>query len=626
MVGPRRRRAVAGGAPAHRGGRDRARRAAPAGFHRQRGGRGSSEHEAAIGSVVAALWAALTGAGVARRQVASARAPVRAIAILEWAGRVAPVSFVVGYLLILSALIHRIVVVRLAGLTLAARTAAGELRARRAGRGGLATGHAAGPDRMARSRRRLQAQGVGAGRRGVVGVVAGGPERVLAAPVLPQPAGALLSRRLAHARAPTRSPGSTATTTCRWPTLARPRRARPYPIFNAALNLVGGKNLAWQQRKAASFVFTPGYCGFEYRVDEQGENARRLPAVPTGAPAHHAQRRSDSLTVGLAMAISGAAASPNMGYHSSPTLAFLMTVFNVRLGLVAAQSRAEAGRAGPTSTRGLSLRELLYELLGMTTDDAQVGLPVGRRPLREPRHLRAGAPPLPLHHRVRRRAGRRRHVRGSRQRHREVPRRLRRGHRNRRQHHHAARAGRRQRVALRDRAHPLRPARSPTKLAGTLALHQELADRRRAGRRAALRGRAPRVSARADLAISSSTSRSSKATARWAATSRTRCSGRRRRGAAERERWPGAAVSSTRVEIFTRLTPGVGAGRRRRRPTRVQRYSAALDAHLVDGAQHAGAAVPRRADVPGDAEPDRPALRPARPRWAPPPTSAGACR
>jgi hypothetical protein len=32
------------------------------------------------------------------------------------------------------------------------------------------------------------------------------------------------------------------------------------------------------------------------------------------------------------MAISGAAASPNMGYHSSPALTFLMTVFNVRLG------------------------------------------------------------------------------------------------------------------------------------------------------------------------------------------------------------------------------------------------------------------------------------------------------
>jgi len=38
------------------------------------------------------------------------------------------------------------------------------------------------------------------------------------------------------------------------------------------------------------------------------------------------------MSLGTAMAISGAAASPNMGYHTSPPLAFLMTVFNVRLG------------------------------------------------------------------------------------------------------------------------------------------------------------------------------------------------------------------------------------------------------------------------------------------------------
>jgi len=32
------------------------------------------------------------------------------------------------------------------------------------------------------------------------------------------------------------------------------------------------------------------------------------------------------------MAISGAAVSPNMGYHSSPATAFMLTMFNVRLG------------------------------------------------------------------------------------------------------------------------------------------------------------------------------------------------------------------------------------------------------------------------------------------------------
>ena len=37
----------------------------------------------------------------------------------------------------------------------------------------------------------------------------------------------------------------------------------PYPIINTALNLVHGENLAWQERKAESFILTPRYCGFD---------------------------------------------------------------------------------------------------------------------------------------------------------------------------------------------------------------------------------------------------------------------------------------------------------------------------------------------------------------------------
>ena len=55
-------------------------------------------------------------------------------------------------------------------------------------------------------------------------------------------------------------------------------RIRPYPIFNAAINLVAGKNLAWQERKAASFVFTPEYCGFEYRDDDDPPAERKAAA------------------------------------------------------------------------------------------------------------------------------------------------------------------------------------------------------------------------------------------------------------------------------------------------------------------------------------------------------------
>jgi hypothetical protein len=90
----------------------------------------------------------------------------------------------------------------------------------------------------------------------------------------------------------------------------------PLHIVNATLNLVGGKNLAWQERKAESFTFSPLHCGSS-RVGYQ----RTLTYAGERGP-----------TLATTMAISGAAASPNMGYHSSALMTMLMTFFNVRLG------------------------------------------------------------------------------------------------------------------------------------------------------------------------------------------------------------------------------------------------------------------------------------------------------
>ena len=127
----------------------------------------------------------------------------------------------------------------------------------------------------------------------------------------------------------------------------------PYPILNAALNLVGGDELAWQQRKAASFVFTPTYCGYEFPELPPG-------FVKTGQYAGSKYRP----TLGTAMAISGAAASPNAGYHTSPAAAFLMTVFNVRLGWWMGNPRNKRGYE--KSSPAVLLVHLLFELFGMT--------------------------------------------------------------------------------------------------------------------------------------------------------------------------------------------------------------------------------------------------------------------
>jgi len=145
----------------------------------------------------------------------------------------------------------------------------------------------------------------------------------------------------------------------------------PLPIFGAALNLVHGKDLAWQERKAESFVMTPLFCGFDVwferfarpgqwdkrGLDEYGYRRTQNFAYPEG------------FYVGTAMAISGAAASPNMGYHSSPALSFLMTVFNVRLGWWVGNPRhCQSWRnAGPL----VGLGYLLAELFGGTDDSGK---------------------------------------------------------------------------------------------------------------------------------------------------------------------------------------------------------------------------------------------------------------
>lgn len=90
----------------------------------------------------------------------------------------------------------------------------------------------------------------------------------------------------------------------------------PLHVINATVNLVGTEETAWTQRKAEGFTFTPISCG-----------GWRLGYVPTQC---YGGNRGVSLST--AMAISGAAFNPNMGYHSSPLVTLIMTLFNVRLG------------------------------------------------------------------------------------------------------------------------------------------------------------------------------------------------------------------------------------------------------------------------------------------------------
>jgi hypothetical protein len=75
-----------------------------------------------------------------------------------------------------------------------------------------------------------------------------------------------------------------------------------------------------------------------------------------------------------AVATSGAAMSPNWGFHSSPTMAFLLTIFNVRLGLWIRNPRHKRfrlrGRHSNPSSPWFGLFYLAAELFGMVNDEA----------------------------------------------------------------------------------------------------------------------------------------------------------------------------------------------------------------------------------------------------------------
>ncbi len=106
----------------------------------------------------------------------------------------------------------------------------------------------------------------------------------------------------------------------------------PLPIINTTLNIVRGDSLAWQERKAAAFAFTPFYSGYTPANDNGGAATGGVGPDAFRPTLQYAYPEHWGIALGTAMAISGAAASPNQGYQSSPAAAFLMTVFNVRLG------------------------------------------------------------------------------------------------------------------------------------------------------------------------------------------------------------------------------------------------------------------------------------------------------
>lgn len=137
----------------------------------------------------------------------------------------------------------------------------------------------------------------------------------------------------------------------------------PYPLINTALNASQVSDFSRQDRKAESFVFSPLYCGFDFSKVRSSVNSMNKSYDygfrSTGEYAYPA-----GPAIGTAMAISGAAANPNQGYHSSAGTAFLLTVFNVQLGWWIGNPRKSLWQM---SDPPLGLSYLFFNLVGQSS-------------------------------------------------------------------------------------------------------------------------------------------------------------------------------------------------------------------------------------------------------------------
>jgi hypothetical protein len=142
----------------------------------------------------------------------------------------------------------------------------------------------------------------------------------------------------------------------------------PFPIVNCALNLGGSSDLSVHTRQSASFTLTPLHAGADRRrPDPSGAIKQHVGFAPLllGAKPYYAGSEGGPM-LGQAISVSGAAANPNMGFHTSRAVAFLLTLFNVRLGWwFPSPSKRAVQRASPK----FAILPLLRELFGSANDE-----------------------------------------------------------------------------------------------------------------------------------------------------------------------------------------------------------------------------------------------------------------
>ena len=91
----------------------------------------------------------------------------------------------------------------------------------------------------------------------------------------------------------------------------------PYHLINTAMNLQGSVDPAVRDRQSDFFVFSKRFCGGDRTHYCRSENMEAV---------------FPQMDLGTAMAISAAAASPNMGSGTNPFMTAFLTLLNIRLG------------------------------------------------------------------------------------------------------------------------------------------------------------------------------------------------------------------------------------------------------------------------------------------------------
>lgn len=131
----------------------------------------------------------------------------------------------------------------------------------------------------------------------------------------------------------------------------------PYHLINAALNIEASKYANRRDRNADFFVFSPLFSG----------------SASTGYVETELMEKDETgLTVGTAMAVSGAAASSNMGSATIKPLVPTLAILNVRLGYWLTNPAKVAGTLKKAVIWRLFDRlYFLKELFGLLTEDSE---------------------------------------------------------------------------------------------------------------------------------------------------------------------------------------------------------------------------------------------------------------